>query len=121
LGSSEIGNPPSKRIIEDVNRGREEVVTTVVHVSEVVNILKKGMTGERLTGLVRGLFMKDNISILDVTSESYLMATELGGELGLDPNDALAVDIMRARGVREIYSFDEHFDNIEGITRLPGI
>ena len=37
----------------------------------------------------------------------------------LEANDALAVDVMRLNNIREIYSFDEDFDQIEGITRLP--
>jgi predicted nucleic acid-binding protein len=39
--------------------------------------------------------------------------------LRLEANDALAVDVMRLNGVTEIYSFDEDFEKIEGITRLP--
>ena len=31
----------------------------------------------------------------------------------------LTVDVMRSNGVREIYSFDEDFDRVEGIVRLP--
>ena len=37
------------------------------------------------------------------------------------PNDALAVDIMRQNDVTEIYFFDEHFNRVEGINRLPTI
>ena len=37
----------------------------------------------------------------------------------LEVNDALAVDVMRLNSIKEIYSFDEDFDQIEGITRLP--
>jgi predicted nucleic acid-binding protein len=37
----------------------------------------------------------------------------------LEPNDALAIDIMRTNNIEEIYSFDEDFNQIEGIVRLP--
>lgn len=36
----------------------------------------------------------------------------------LEPNDALTVDVMRQNCIAEIYSFDEHFNQIDGITRL---
>jgi len=59
------------------------------------------------------------VQICGVSREAYFAATELGDDLKLDPNDALAVDAMRLNGIREIYSFDEDFDKVEGISRLP--
>jgi hypothetical protein len=65
--------------------------------------------------------MLDNITIMDVTKDGYFSAIEIGEDLKLEPNDALAVDIMRQNGIEEIYSFDEHFNKVDGITRLPTI
>ena len=109
----------AKKIISGVSQGKEEVIMTVVHVSEIVNILKHGMPLDQLTTIVRGLFMLDNVKIVSVTREAYFAATELGHDLKLEANDALAVDVMRLNNIKEIYSFDEDFDQIEGITRLP--
>lgn len=109
----------AKKIIGDVSQGKEEVMMTVVHVSEMVNILKHGMPLEQLAPIVRGLFMLDNVEIMGVTREAYFAAAELGDDLRLEANDALAVDVMRLNGVKEIYSFDEDFEKVEGITRLP--
>jgi len=109
----------AKKIISEVSQGNEEVTMTVVHLSEVANILKHGMLLERLASIILGLFMLDNVKIEGVSREAYFAATELGGDLKLDPNDALAVDFMRLNNVKEIYSFDEDFDKIEGISRLP--
>ena len=71
----------SKRIINDVYLGKEDVVTTVVHVSEVANILKHGLPLEQLTTIIQGLFMQDNVKILGVSAEAYFAATELGEDL----------------------------------------
>jgi len=109
----------AKRIISDVSQGKEEVMMTVVHLSEVVNILKHAISLERLTNITLGLFMLDNVKIRGVSREAYFAATELGNDIKLDPNDALAVDVMRLNNIKEIYSFDEDFDKIEGISRLP--
>ncbi|MEM3725589.1 MAG: type II toxin-antitoxin system VapC family toxin [Candidatus Bathyarchaeia archaeon] len=109
----------AKKIISNVSQGKEEVMTTVIHISEIVNILKHGMPLDQLTTLVRGLFMLDNVKTMGVTREAYFAAAELGDDLKLEVNDALAVDIMRLNNIKEIYSFDEDFDKIEGITRLP--
>jgi len=109
----------AKKIISNISQGKEQVITTVVHISEIVNILKNGMAKDLLTQTILGLFMLDNLTILDVTKDSYFAAIAIGEDLKLEPNDALAVDIMGQNDIREIYSFDEHFSQIDGITRLP--
>jgi predicted nucleic acid-binding protein len=111
----------AQKIISSVSEGKEQIVTSVVHVSETVNILKNGMPRDMLTHIILGLFMMDNVTILDVTKESYFAAVEMGDDYKLEPNDALAVDLMRQKGIDEIYSFDDHFNKVEGITRLPFI
>jgi predicted nucleic acid-binding protein len=109
----------AKRIICNVSQGKEQVMTTVVHISEMVNILKSGMPRDLLTRTILGLFMMDNVKIVDVTKDTYFAAVEMGEDFKLEPNDALAVDIMRQNDVTEIYSFDDHFNKVDGITRLP--
>ncbi|MGQ9642202.1 MAG: type II toxin-antitoxin system VapC family toxin [Candidatus Bathycorpusculaceae bacterium] len=109
----------AKQIITNVSQGKEEVTMTVVHLSEIVNILKQGIPLDQLNKIIRGLFMLDNVKIHGVTREAYFAAAELGEDLKLEANDALAVDVMRLNGIGEIYSFDEDFDQIEGISRLP--
>ena len=39
--------------------------------------------------------MLNNMKIVDVTKDAYFAAAELGQDLKLEPNDALAIDIMR--------------------------
>ena len=63
--------------------------------------------------------MLDNVIIKEVTKEGYFAAVAIAEALKLEPNDALAADIMRQNGVKEIYSFDEHFNKINDVTRLP--
>jgi predicted nucleic acid-binding protein len=109
----------AKKIISDISQEKEQVTMTVVHLSEMVNILKYGMPLEQLNNIVLGLFMLDNMKILGVSREAYFAATELGDDLKLETNDALAVDVMRMNDIKEIYSFDEDFDKIEGIIRIP--
>ena len=111
----------AKRIISSVSEGKEQVLTTVVHVSEMVNILKHGVPLDQLAVIVRGLLMFDNVKIMGVTREAYFAAAELGDDLRLEANDALAVDVMRLNGIKEVYSFDEDFERTEGITRLPAL
>jgi predicted nucleic acid-binding protein len=109
----------AQKIISNISEGKEQIVTSVVHISEIVNIIKNGMPTDMLTQIILGLFMLENVNILDVTKEAYFSAVEMGNDYKLEPNDALAVDLMRQNGINEIYSFDDHFDKVDGITRLP--
>jgi len=109
----------SKQIVTGVSNGKEQVITTVVHLSEMVNILKHGMPLDQLNRTMMGLLMLDNVTTCSVTQDAYFAAAELGNELGLEANDALAVDVMRMNNLTEIYSFDEDFDRVKGIVRLP--
>ncbi|MCJ7613513.1 type II toxin-antitoxin system VapC family toxin [Candidatus Bathyarchaeota archaeon] len=109
----------AKKIITDISQGKEKALTTVVHLAEIVNILKHGMPLERLTEVIRGILMLENIKVQSVTKEAYFVANELGDDLKLEANDALAIDTMRSNNVTEIFSFDKDFDHIEGITRIP--
>ncbi len=109
----------SKKIIEGINNGQIEAMTSVVHLSEVSNILKRSLSIVELVSLIETLYSLDNVVISDVTAGDYLIAAEMGEELKLDPNDALAVHLMQENAVSEIYSFDEGFEKIEGVTRLP--
>ncbi|MFH7836032.1 MAG: PIN domain-containing protein, partial [Candidatus Aenigmatarchaeota archaeon] len=34
----------AKKIVNDISQGKEEIVTTVVHLSEIVNILKHSIS-----------------------------------------------------------------------------
>jgi len=111
----------AKKIVSNISVGEEKVLTTVVHISEIVNILKNGMSKDVLTRTILGLFMLDNVTILDVTKDEYFAAVAVGDDLNLEPNDALAVDVMRQNDVTEIYSFDQHFNKVSGITRLPNV
>jgi len=109
----------AQKIISNISEGKDQIVTSVVHISEIVNIIKNGMPTDMLTQIILGLFMLENVNILDVTKEAYFSAVEMGNDYKLEPNDALAVDLMRQNGINEIYSFDDHFDKVDGITRLP--
>ncbi len=108
----------AKEIIKRINEG-EEVITTVVHISEILNILRRALSIEDLHSLLIGLFSLDNVRIINVTESDYLSAIELMRELKLDPNNCLAIVTMQREGIREIYTFDRGFDRVSGIRRVP--
>lgn len=109
----------SQEIVSRVNDGEEDVVTTVVHLSEIVNILKRALSLDDLAHILTTFYSLDNMHIEGVSPQDYLGAVELMGELSLDANDALAVQVMRRGDIEHIYSFDRGFERVKGIQRMP--
>ncbi len=110
----------AKSIISRIDEGEERVLTSVVHVSEIANILKRSMQPVELVEVVSGILMNENVQVEGVTPEDYLGAAESALDFRVDPNDSLAVILMRRHQIHDIYTFDRGFDRVGGIRRLPG-
>ncbi|RLE86483.1 MAG: hypothetical protein DRJ49_07790 [Thermoprotei archaeon] len=107
----------AKSIVKRIEEG-EKVATTVVHISEIVNILESGLDLKSSLGFLTWIIVSGNIRVYPVTLEDYESALPLAKEHGVSVNDALAYLIMKAHGIREIYSFDKHFDKFKDIVRV---
>ena len=107
----------AKEIIHRVNDG-EEVLTTVIHLGEMANLLENFMRHDDALRVIRGILLKENIEVVEVSPEDYLSALPIAEEYGVSLNDALAYIVMRERDIREIYSFDKDFDRFTDIVRI---
>jgi predicted nucleic acid-binding protein len=57
--------------------------------------------------------------VLPITLETACSAREIViGHPGLTARDAIHLAVMREHGVEEIMSFDRHFDELPGVSRL---
>ena len=107
----------AKAIMKRVNEG-EPVLTSVIHLSEVANVLEGYLRLEDLNEYLNSILYMENITLCAVDHELYRLANEsfLIHRIGL--NDAVASILMRRRETNEIYSFDTHFDKIDWVKRL---
>ena len=105
-------------ILERVNEG-ENVITSVVHVSEVANILEARVQLSECRRIISDIADKRSIEVVDVNKKLYATSIQTAEMRDISINDALAFVIMQERSIKEIYSFDKHFDNIPEITRVP--
>lgn len=107
----------AQRIIRLVEEG-EEVATTAVHISEVVNIVESGLGLQRSLGILAWVISKPNIQVYPATVDSYERALPVAQERGVSANDAIAYLTMRDNGLAEVYTFDKHF-NLLDVNKLP--
>ncbi|MEM2424566.1 MAG: type II toxin-antitoxin system VapC family toxin [Candidatus Bathyarchaeia archaeon] len=108
----------AKLIIRDVEGG-EEVATTTAHLSEIVNVVEDGLGLHKALSLLAWMISNENIKVYTVSAEDYEKAIPVAREKNVSANDALAYICMKTNGIKEIYSFDKHFDQLKDITRLP--
>jgi predicted nucleic acid-binding protein len=110
----------AKAIVKRIEDG-EEVATTVVHLSEVVNIVETGLGVKESLGFLAWVITSENVKVYSVGIRDYEAALLLAREKEISANDALAYLFMKAQGISEIYTFDKHFKKFEDIKRLPEI
>ena len=107
----------AKRIVTRINEG-EETVTSVVHFSEICNILEDHLPIQEANTIEKGLLLRDNLTVRGVSEEDYLKALEVAEDERIGANDALAYVLMKEIGIGKIYSFDKDFDGFKDIQRI---
>jgi predicted nucleic acid-binding protein len=104
----------AKKIVTRINEG-EETVTSVVHFSEICNILEDHLPTNEACTLEKGLLLLDNIIVKEVSEEHYLKALAIAEDQQIGANDALAYVLMTEAGIRSIYTFDKDFNKFKDI------
>ncbi|WP_054839977.1 PIN domain-containing protein [Thermococcus sp. JCM 11816] len=103
----------AREILTRIENG-EEVATTVVHLSEVANILEAKLNLTIALEFIEDLLTAENVIVLPpVATEDYLKAVLIARDKGVSVNDALAYLKMRELDINEIYTFDRHFLNLD--------
>ncbi|AAL80936.1 PIN domain-containing protein [Pyrococcus furiosus DSM 3638] len=102
----------AKKILLRVENG-EDVVTTLIHLSEIANILEAKVNLTTAVRFLENLLLAENVKILPVSVEEYLKAVLISKEKGISVNDALAYLKMKELNIKEIYTFDRHFQNLD--------
>lgn len=107
----------ARAIVSRINRG-EAVVLSVVHFSEIANLLEDWMAFRDAHAIQLGLATMENVQILPVTRTDLLDALTLAADAEVGTTDALAVVLMQREGRTDIYSFDRDFDRFDGLRRV---
>jgi len=107
----------AKKIVARISAG-EKVVSSVVHFSEVCNILEDYVPYEEALVLEKGLLLRENIQIHEVSQDDYINAIPITEQHQIGLNDALAYVLMKKVETQKIYSFDKHFDYFTDLKRV---
>ncbi|MFP3234148.1 MAG: type II toxin-antitoxin system VapC family toxin [Sulfolobaceae archaeon] len=103
----------AKEILAKIDNGEEKVLTTVVHISEIANVIESLSNLITSIKVIENIINNENIVIKQVTVQDYTEAVKIADEENVSINDALAYVIMMNNGINEIYTFDEkHFKKL---------
>ena len=108
----------AKDIISAIEKGTR-VIMTVVHLSEILNIIENRLSLLHALKFLSSILSMDNVEILSVSIDDYKRALLIAEKLDVSPNDALAYIKMKETKIREIFTFDKHFRKFADIMILP--
>ncbi|MBC7232556.1 MAG: PIN domain-containing protein [Chloroflexi bacterium] len=120
------GDPPdmaaqARELFEAVERGEIVLWIDEIVLAEVVWVLHSfyHYAPERISRVMQELLSHEGLQAED--KPGLLVALTLFADRNIDFADVLVAVHMGRRGVREIFSFDRHFDHLPGmIRRCPG-
>jgi predicted nucleic acid-binding protein len=98
----------AKEILMKINYGEERVVTSVVHMSEIANVVESLSSISKSIEIIENILNNKNIIVKDVTTQDYIEAVRVANREKVSVNDALAYVIMRNNNISEIYTFDKN-------------
>jgi predicted nucleic acid-binding protein len=110
----------AKQIISSLEKG-EEMASTTVHISEVLNILEDNLGVKQSMAFLVWVIAAKNLTMFPVGIMEYESALNITRESLIGLNDSLAVHIMRREGIGEIYSMDRHFEGLKNIVRMRAL
>ena len=96
----------------------ESLFTTDLVVAEIVWVLESyyELPKEEIQDKLEKILNTPNL--ICPRKELILNALTMYSKKNIDYIDAVNALILKERGIEELYSYDKHFDRIEGLTRL---
>lgn len=98
----------------------EELIVTNAILTEIINLLIKRLNKNTTAVMEAYNFIKNEFKIIYETREltEKAMDTLINYDSSLGLADALTIVVMKELDIHEIFSFDDDFDNKQGIVRI---
>jgi len=109
----------AKKIVQKINEEDNDYCISLIQLSEVVNLLKNIMSWENLQEFIMGLISNKAVEITEVSKMLYINAVNKMADYNMDSNDISAYLLMKEKNIKEIYTFDQQYENLPDITCLP--
>ncbi len=109
----------AKKIVQKINEEENNYCISLIQLSEVVNLLKNIMSWEDLQEFIMGLISNKSVEIIEVKKMLYINAVNKMSDYKMDSNDISAYLLMKEKNIKEIYTFDQQYNDLPDITCFP--
>ncbi len=107
----------AKNILKRIDT-KETALTSLINVEEVCRWLERHQKGNLVGDKIELIDALLHLQFEPLTLQDVLKAAELGETYQIDFNDRVSLAVMERNDIKEIYSNDTDFDNVEGVTRI---
>ena len=111
----------AKKIIQIIDEEKNNYCISLIQLSEVVNLLKNVMSWGNLKEFIMGLIANKSVEIIEVSKMLYINAVNKMTDYKMDSNDISAILLMKERNIKEIYTFDQQYNDVPDIICSPQI
>lgn len=108
-------------IIKAVQKDHLKVLVTTAQIFEISNLLESWLNHNASKDIVEFIVTSSNIKIYPVSQNDLKDALKIMEEYKTNKigfNDCVTFVAMKNSSIKEIYSFDKHFDQFSDISRL---
>jgi predicted nucleic-acid-binding protein len=108
----------TEELFKRVEEGKEDLFLPDIILADIIWILERyyKQTRENIREWLTAIIGLQGLRLSD--KEMSLNALDIYVDKKIDWSDAFMAGQMLQRGITEIYSFDKHFDRIDGIIRI---
>lgn len=108
----------AEELLKRVEEGSEDVFLPDIILADIIWILEGyyKQTREEIREWITAILSLQGLTFSD--KETALNALDIYLDKKIDWSDAFTASQMLQREITEIYSFDKHFDKIDGIARI---
>lgn len=108
----------AEKILKRAEQGEIELFTSDLVMAEIAWTLESYYQEpkEKIATSLRRILLIENLKV--PSKENWLEALEIFLEKNLELIDAFNYSLMHSEGIKEIYSFDKHFDKFPSVKRV---
>jgi predicted nucleic acid-binding protein len=114
----EVLKKNARNIVRRIENREEQVTTTLIHISEIANILGSRSSVITTADIISSLLDLSNLDIVEPSKAMYETSIESSRSYNVGINDALAHIVMERENISEVYSFDGDFDKFKDVKRV---
>ena len=109
----------ARKLLKRFENGELSGYISDFHIDAIVIVMENyDKTGKEIAIFLSSLLKYGGLSIIEISLSSKINTTKIMDMYDLDFDDALICQCMKERNLKELISYDTHFDKIDFIDRI---